>query len=156
MALKNIFCLIVILSTLKFVVAAESNDSISNSTSSKEDSKIDKFKVTLDQKISVQNAKLQAITNLRKQLVQSREVQNDNETTVKKEMEFMGQLRRVGINYPESSPNLIDLVVEKKVLTQNKSNLIYSQPITLSKIHYILNVWKGKTPFLEVISADNS
>ena len=71
---------------------------------------------TLDQKISVQSAKLQAITNLRKQLVQSRKPAIDTLSDAnKKEMDFVGKLRRVGTTYPESSPNLIDLVVEKKV-----------------------------------------
>lgn len=46
--------------------------------------------------------------------------------------------------------------MEKKVQKEDKGKLIYSQPITLNKMHYILNIWSGKPAYLEVIYADNA
>ena len=118
MVAKRLLSLIFIIALTSSVAYAneEKLDEQSNSTSPKK-GKVETPKVqTLDQKISVQSAKLQAITNLRKQLVQSRKPAIDTLSDAnKKEMDFVGKLRRVGTTYPESSPNLIDLVVEKKV-----------------------------------------
>ena len=98
-----------------------------------------------------------AITNLIKQLVKSRsDVLDTDDIIESQEMDFFGKLKRVGVVFDSKSPNLIDFVVEKKELVQDESKLLHTQVLTLSKTSYILNIWKGSSSYIEVLSADDS